>query len=409
MDLVDRFKQNLALDGGNSSPLVSSEITTSSSTWNTFIESMENARQKASEMFDSSSQPENEAPAGQLATTVKSWWEDASAFLEETRITVEEKISELTGPVEMKNDPLKNLRLMLVSYTNALEQLKAEAFNLSLSAEHMGRMGAQVLGRSLTEPFGDSGTVSEQFVVYKERHAKLVQPALDEVHSGVAQLNQMVADEMAKIESLQTRFKRRDRLHKSLSDMRSRVNIRRDKNNRKTAEGLGVDSAQMEELYELTRTMDSIDSDFRLTSEQLIAKCQEIIGNRSRTFHTLFSKLVDVQNTFFYRIGNTCSIPFQELHEALQADVPPTDDIEEVGSLTWRSESSKQEYMPMKTSPSRRATMSFADERPTGLSGSGSAALKQPVSPPSRYSYARARQQEPTSPIRRAGTSNLLA
>lgn len=438
MDLVDRFKQNLNTSPDAelpaSGPLVLSEMTTTSTTWNTFLESMESARKKASDMFTKSSNGGEEISASKenvsslpaptesekdsgLSITMKSWLTEASAFIEETRISVEEKITEMTGPVEMKNDPLKNLRLLLVSYTNALEQVKAEAFNFGLSAENMGRLGSQVLGRSLVEPFGESGTVTEQFAVYKDKHMKLIIPALDEVRGGVEVITQMVNDEIGRIQGLQTRFKRRDRLHQSLSDMKSRVNIKREKNNRRAAEGLQVDSKQMEELYELTRAMDAIDSDFRLTSEQLVGKCQEVLGNRSRTFHKILTKLVEVQNTYLYRLGSTCSIPFQELVEALHADVPSVDELEEVGSLTWRSDekdaNQQPEYMPMKMSPSRRATTTFTTDslgdpvsEIPGLSGSAAAALKTASNaPPNRYSYSRGGGG---SPIRRAGTSALL-
>ena len=421
MDLVDRFKKNLqaptdaAAAPETPPPLVSDQMTTSSSTWATFIESMENAKQKASELFSpadpiavqvSKSVERETVPTspsggdGAVAATVKSWWTDATAFFEETRITVEEKISEMTGPVEMKNDPLRNLRILLVAYTNTLEQLKAEAFNFSMGAESMSRVGSQILARSLVEPFGESGTVTEQFAVYKDKLSGLVVPALEEVRGGVDAVSNLVADEIGKIQSLQTRFKRRDRLHQTLADMRSRVSIKREKHNRRLADGLAVDSQQMEELYELTRTADSIDSDFRITSEQLVSKCGEVLGNRSRSYQKILAKLVEVQNTFFYRISSTCSIPFQELHEAMLADVAPTDTIEEIGSLTWRSQASsadekQNEYMPMKTSPARRATMSFES--------SGA-----PASPPARYSYSRPKPLGVNSPVRRAGTSALL-
>jgi hypothetical protein len=413
MDLVDRFKQNLKTTEPvmEVSPSADS-MTTTSTTWTTFLESMENAKQKAAEIFSAPptdpiavqvskanipETPTSPSPEGPVAAAVKSWWTDATAFFEETRITVEEKIAEMTGPVEMKNDPLKNLRLLLVSYTNALEQLKADAFNLSMGAEIMSRIGSHNLARSLTEPFGESGTVTEQFGVYRDKYTNLVVPALEEVRGGVEMVSNMVTDEIGKIQALQTRFKRRDRLHQSLSDMHSRVRIKQEKHNRRLGDGLAVDSQQLEELYELTRTADSIDSDFRITSEQLVAKCEEVLGNRSRNYQKILAKIVEIQNTFFYRISSTCSIPFQELHEAMLADVPPSDTLEDIGSLTWRSQVSepleknpKEEYMPMKTSPSRRNTMAF-DSGPT--------------SPPARYSYTRPKGN---SPIRRAGTSALL-
>jgi hypothetical protein len=417
MDLLDRFKQNLAADGpAEPSPLVDENMTTSSSTWATFIESMESAKQKAAGMFTQNDSVGVDSPQSlptdtstdlPVAATVKSWWTDAAAFFEETKISVEEKIAEMTGPEEMKNDPLRNLRLLLVSYTNALEQLKAEAFNWGMGADSMSRMGSQMLARSLVEPFGETGTVNEQFRVYKERFGGLVVPALDEARAGVELISQMVGDEIGKIQALQTRFKRRDRLHRSLSDMRARVNIKREKNNRRLAEGLPVDSQQMEELYELSRTADSIESDFRLTSEQLLAKCQEVLGNRSKSYHRIIAKLVEMQNTFFYRISSTCSIPFQELHEAMRADIPPTDDIEEITSLTWRSQITDpgvEEYMPMKTSPVRRASVGFESPR-GGLTGSGAAALTAGPTT-NRYSYSR--QKPGNSPIRRAGTSAIL-
>jgi hypothetical protein len=429
MDLLDRFKQNLQLPDSEMttpepSPLVQEQMTTTSSTWTTFLESMETAKQKAADMFTAAPEGSKVAPSispphvstdstaasssTDVSTAVKGWWTDATAFFEETKISMEEKIAEMTGPVEMKNDPLKNLRLLLVSYTNALEQLKAEAFNFGMGAENMTRMGNQMLSRSLLEPFGESGTVVEQFGVYKERYTSLVLPALDEVRAGVENITQLVGDEVGKIQALQTRFKRRDRLHQSLSDMHARVNIKREKNNRRLQDGLPVDSQQMEELYELSRTADSIESDFRLTSEQLVAKCQEVLGNRSRTFQKIFTKLVEVQNTFFYRVSSTCSIPFQELHEAMRADIPTADEIDEIASLTWRSDVGnlpvrEEEYMPMKTSPSRRATMSFESPKNAGgLTATAAAALNAsgPSSPAARYSYSK--------PVRRAGTSALL-
>ena len=427
MDLVDRFKETLNTPPGETPlppPTVSDEMTTSSSTWNTFVESMENARKKATTYFTDSdpSSPKNPKPASHddpntplqdgpavaeesvVSTTVKQWWEEATTFFEETKITVEEKISELTSPVEIRNDPMKHIRALLVVYTEALEQSKNEAFNLGMAVESMARMSSPMLGKALAEPFGDTGMVTTQFSKYRELQQRLLVPVLDEVRLGVEQLTAMANDEIVKIQNLQTRFKRRDRLHKSLSDMKSRVELKREKNSRRLAEGFQVDSKQMEELYELTRAMDAIDSDFRSTSEQLVVKSAEVLKNRSRTFRDIFLKLGETQNAFVYRLGNSCSFPFQQFVEELRADFPPADEMEEPASLTWRSHASDEEYIPMKTAPSRRATMSFAEPAVAGLTTTATAALAQSDTSPSRYSYKR----PPTSPVKRSGTSAVL-
>ena len=357
MDLIDKFKQNLNSAGAdepiNTGPIGGSSaaatdggdiITTGSNTWNTFVESMDSARKRASVIFTI---PEADAaaaaePAQESAFTgtLKGWWSDASAFLEETRISVEEKISEMTGPSQIKNDSLSKLRMALSEYTESLEQLRTEAFNLGMTAENMGRLGAAPLGKCIADVFGESSPLKDQFDVYKDKHTKLVVPLLDEVRLGVEQITAMVTEDITNIQAIQTRFKRRDRLHQSLVDMRSRVDLKREKNNRRVADGMQVDSKSMEELYELTRAMDSIESDFRITSEQLVAKCNELLGAKSAKFHSIFLKLVETQNAFFYRVGGSCSIPFQELYEAMRADKPGPDDPIVLGDrpLTWRGE-----------------------------------------------------------------------
>ena len=430
MDLVDRFKENLNTAPGESPlppPTQTDEMTTTSSTWNTFVEAMENARKKASTLFvapepgspgaAASSAPASPsaAPGGEsaVAATMKTWWDEAATFFEETKISVEEKISEYTSPQEIQNDPLKHIRALLVSYTEALEQAKNEAFNLGMAAESLARLSAPVLGKALVEPFGESGMVTSQFAKYRDLQQQLLVPVLDEMRQGVEQVTTLANDEIVKIQGLQTRFKRRDRLHKSLSDMKARVDLKREKNSRRLAEGFQVDSKQMEELYELTRAMDSIDADFRSTSEQLVVKSAEVLKNRSRTFRDIFLKLVETQNAFVYRLGGSCSVPFQQLVEELRNEFPPADEMEEPGSLTWRSHHS-DEFIPMKTAPSRRATMSFAEsveKQPAvaGLTSTAASALagQGEATSPSRYAYKR--DKTPTSPIRRAGTSAVLS
>lgn len=427
MDLIDKVKEAFTprseiLDPG---PVVVSPLDggTGPSTWDTFVESMDSARRRASELLAipaSSETGTNPRSPPEISTTVKSWWSDAAAFIEETRISVEEKISEMTGPTEIKNDPLRILRKYLASYTDALEKLKQETFNLGMAAENMARLGSGGLGRAVSECFGEDSTVKDQFMTYKEKQEKIVVPILDEVRSGVENVTALIADESTKIQSVLTRFKRRDRLHRSLVDMKSRVEIKREKNNRKVAEGLVVDSKSMEELYELTRAMDSIESDFRITSEQLVNKCTELIKNKSKSFHTIFLTLINVQNTFFYRIGGSCSIPFADMQEAFKTDVPNEDEMEDLGphALTWRDDSGSYtnasadpespEFMPLKTAPSRRATVNISKtdlttSLPSGLTSSAIHGASNPAV--NRFSYRRGGSN---SPLRKAVTSALL-
>jgi hypothetical protein len=276
-----------------------------------------------------------------------------------------------------------------------------------MTAENMGRLGAAPLGKSITDVFGESSPVKDQFDVYKDKHTKLVLPVLDEVRLGVEQITAMVTEEITKIQAIQTRFKRRDRLHQSLVDMRSRVDLKREKNNRRVAEGMQVDSKSMEELYELTRAMDSIESDFRITSEQLVAKCNELLGAKSAQFHSIFLKLVETQNAFFYRVGGSCSIPFQELYEAMRADKPGPDDPIELGDhvLTWRGEvpsgavensTTTVNKMPL----SRRNTVNISKLDSGAPAETGVAASDSPTT----STYRRDR----SGSFRRAGTSALL-
>jgi hypothetical protein len=386
MDLIEKVKE--ALTPPNE---VEVSSTTEPTTWATFVESMDSARKKAGEMM--------------TIPETSGWWNEAAAFIEETRISVEEKISEITGPSEIKDDPLKSLRMDLATYADVLEQLKQETFNLGMAAENMARLGSGGLGRAVADCFGEASTVKDQFMTYKEKHEQVFIPILDEVRSGVEKVTALVADETTKIQSVLARFKRRDRLHRSLVDMKARVDLRREKNNRKVAEGLVVDSKAMEELYELTRTMDSIESDFRITSEQLVNKCTELIKNKSKSFHSIFLKVVDVQNTFFYRVGGSCSIPFADMQEAFKNDVPSEDEMEDLGPhpLTWRDngpdlgDTQNAEYMSLKSAPLRRSTVNI---NKTDLTTS------PPANPAAnRFSY---RRPGSTSPLRKAGTSALL-
>lgn len=422
-DLIDKVKQAFT------PPVIDEQSAseTKPTSWDTFVESMDSARRKAEELLTipESSSPAATAATGassgtEISTAVKSWWSDATAFFEETRISVEEKISEMTGPTEIKNDPLKNLRTYLATYTDVLEQLKKETFSMGMAAENMSRVGSGGLGRALSDCFNQDSTVKDHFTTYKEKHEKVLVPILEEVKSGVENISALIAEESIKIQSILTRFKRRDRLHRSLLDMKSRVDIKRDKNNRKVADGLVVDSKTMEELYELTRTMDSIEADFRITSEQLVNKCSELIKNRSKSFHAIFLKVIEIQNTFFYRIGGSCSIPFADMLEAFKNDEPSEDEMEDLGphALTWRDNApdlaetkpaEPAEFLPLKTAPLRRATVSInkTDLTTSPPSGLTTSALNSAPSPgANRFSYRRAGGS--VSPMRRAGTSALL-
>ena len=399
-------------------------------TWTTFVESMDHARKRASVMFtmppvtaDSTSvvpaqasaseiplstpatPPPQDLSVGSSSGVVKSWWDDAAHFFEETKISIDEKITEMTGPSEIKNDPLRKLRDGLVTYNDALEALKSEAMNVSIFAENFARLGATSLASGIEEGLGPSSMMNGLFKTYKEKHARLILPALDELRSGVETVGGMIVEEANKIVAVQTRFKRRDRLHKTLLDQRARVELRRERNNKKVLEGLQVDSRALDDLYEQSRAMEALESDFRITSEQVIGKCNELLQNRSRTFHTMFTKLIEVQNTFIYRISNSCSIPFQEMFENVRFNVPPEDEMDDLGShpLTWRSRQNSDEETTSpkkeeknKVSPtfSRRATVNIA-QRDGGIN------MRIPSVAPA-YTY-----QKPGG-VRRAGTAAIL-
>lgn len=432
MEYFDKIKQSVT---GEAVPVAVPEVpvaaespppidTTNGSTWTTFVESMDHARKRASVIFtipennhhvehsdgkiipDTPNAPiqagsvgQTEAPASSVVTSaVKSWWEEAASFMEEAKMSVEEKISEMTAPVEIKNDPLRKLRELLVVYSDSLEELKTESFNFAMAAENVSRLGSAGLERTVAEAFLPNSLVPKYFSLYKGVHTKSVEPALEEVRQSSEEITALITEELTKIQTAQTRFRRRDRLHKTLQDMRARVDLRREKNNRKLVEGIPVDAKSMEELYELTRGMDSVEADFRITSEQLVGKCNELLGNRGRSFGAIFLRLLETQNAFFYRISTFASVPFQELVESFRARPPLPDELEDLGphALTWRSHPNSDEEVSV-PAPSRRATVNINSAELASLS---------PVSP-SRYSYRRERQVG-VSPIRRAGTAAVL-
>jgi hypothetical protein len=256
--------------------------------------------------------------------------------------------------------------------------------------------------------------------MFSERHGRLVLPILGEIRSGVEEITSMITEETANIQAIQVRFKRRDRLHKTLLDQRARVELRRERNNRKVLEGLTVDSRSMDDLYEQTRTLDSLETDFRVTSEQLITKCNQILQNKSKTFHSMFLKFIEVQNTFIYRMSHSCSIPYQELYEHIKFHVPPQDDLDDLGShpLTWRSREVSDTEGPSETSHIAR----LASEAPVKSSFSRRATIN--LSPgsmqdniptvPKAYTYDKvsrtsaAGASSTSSPVRRATTTSLF-
>ena len=377
-------------------------------TWTTFVESMEHARDRASEIFvkDVAKDEKGDAVEAEAAvpaaapSLLKSWWEEATQYIEEAKISVEEKISEISGPSEIKNDPLRKLKDQLLLYSDALEELKSESFNFAISAETMTRLGTGGgIGRSVNDAFASNVLGGKNIYVpcsvpdvvdrYGALHSKFVIPAIDEVRQGSESVTAMVTEELTKIQAIQTRFKRRDRLHKTLLDMRARVELRREKNNRKLAEGLAVDAKSMEELYEVTRGMDSIESDFRITSEQLVTKCSELLSNKSKDYMQIVLRLIEIQNSFYYRISNFCSVPCQELVESIRTHELPLDELEDLGPhpLTWRSQPEEEE----------------AEHHPKPLPRRSSVDVVEPPLSPGKYSYRRDRGPV----IRRAGTSAL--
>ena len=409
-------------------PMSNSPPKQSETTWTTFVESMDHARKRASVMFTmppttaeppENSQPEPEVPLSSPTTpapqdtsvasstavvpsAMKSWFDDAAHFFEETKLSIDERITEMTGPAEIKNDPLRKLRDGLVTYNDALESLKTEAMNVSIFAENFARLGAASVGTGIEEGLGQNSMMNGLFKTYKEKHARLILPALDELRAGVETVGGMIVEEVNKIQAVQTRFKRRDRLHKTLLDQRARVELRRERNNKKVLEGLQVESRALDDLYEQSRAMEALESDFRITSEQVISKCNALLQNRSRTYHGIFTKLVETQNTFIYRLSNSCSIPFQEMFENIRFNVPPEDEMDDLGShpLTWRSRQNSDEET---TSPTKEEKVSptFSRRATVNIAQRDSINLKIPQVPQA-YTYQKG------STIRRAGTAAIL-
>ena len=408
MEYFEKLKQSfvgsdeeVAVDRETVEPPVTNSVRNGS--WNTFVDQ---ARSTVFPAVLSEDVPAKEAVGEQAAddstdvtevvsSTVKSWWDGASSFMEEAKISMEEKISEMTGPSEIKNDPLRKYRDQLVVYVDALEELKCESFNFAMTAENFARLSSPGLGRLVTECF--NGSVVNAYQRYTSLHEKTIKPALDEIHSGSDSVTALISEEIGKVQLIQTRFKRRDRLHRTLLDMRARVEIRREKNNRQLVSGGSVDAKSVEELYEVTRSMDSIESDFRSTSEQLVNKCVDLLSNRSESFLKIFQKVIETQNTFYYRISTFSSVPFQELVESIRNNEVGKDQVEQLGphALTWRSHNNSDDET---TKPpivlNRRASVEVyqTEQQPT-----------QGEISPSRFSYRRDRQ----SPIRRSGTTAL--
>jgi hypothetical protein len=356
------------------------------STWDSFVDSMEHARKRASviltgDVIETHPPPliESKLPTeSDFAATLRSWWIEATQLMEEAKITVEEKWTEMVGAEEIRNDPLRRLREQLQVYEESLEQLKTEAYTFALCGESFTRIGSQGLETAIRECFDQRGpqSIGDQYIAYKSTHTECITPIINEVRGGIEHVTNMIAEEVAKLHALKARYSRRDRLHKNLMDQRARVGARRETDSKRRLEGGVIDSKSLEELYEMSRTMDAIDSDFRFTSEQIIMTSEEILSHRSQTFQKLFAQLIEVQNACIYQIGHTCSNPFQELLENVTDLTPLEDDLTDLGShpLTWRGT----------RDPSREESFQPPAELPTTTSG-----VYNPPPANPNYSYAR--------------------
>ena len=272
---------------------------TTSPTWETVVGSVEEAGKRMSSIFvvaeDATGTPE-----GGIMSRLKSWWEDASGYVEEATVTVSEKLSELQASPPVPDDPLKAMRDDATSYKSLLDGLRTEVLNFSILIDSIKRqsvadedsISSQLRGLSDAALFG-------QFAAYVDIHKEFSSShTLSEARDKVQGMVKEIQSEAERVSALMTRFRRRDKIYSSISDLKEKLHKKRDKH-RASVQLAAPDPRKMQDLFETTTLLEEARKEFKVTSEALVQKANELLPNKGLFFQQIFANLINIQKSVF--------------------------------------------------------------------------------------------------------------
>jgi hypothetical protein len=261
------------------------------STWDSLVAGASSTTKRMSQMFEDATNTRENSVMDKL----KTWWEDASEFVQDATSTVGEKLADLQTPAPMADDPLSQMRSEITEYHDALETLKKDTLHFSLLIDGL-RAPGQV--KSEKDFVTLDMTVAGQYAVLIDVQKEFA--ASDEVTSlrkGVEKLVEELNEEQQKLESIRQRFRRRDKIHVNVNDINSKIQRKKEKHRNM----LAPDPKVLQDIFEMNTQVDELKKEMRVATKAIVTRANESLTKRARRFQEFFTKLIALQRQGFER------------------------------------------------------------------------------------------------------------
>ena len=347
--------------------LPGNNLQTTSSTWESVVASAESATKRVSQMFvvaeDAAAVPE-----GGIYERLANFWQDTTEYIGEAANTVNVKIAELQTPEPVPDDPLKALRADCGLYVEALELLKAEILNFSVLVDSLRRSGtnADLSEETPVDLFEEKlkelkdNKLSSQYRIYlKTQREYANRQDLREVRRSIELLVSDIGEEIAKIQSLFTRFRKRDRLYQTGVEIKNRLEKKKEKHRGASRASYVPDPKIMQELFELNTSIEENRREYNVATRTLILKCNEILTIKGKTMQEFIARLVESQRISFLStetFARALSTLFEQIKKA--PILPDAPFVHQTGLASDEGEASEEASEPTPTA-ARKASSPF--------------------------------------------------
>ena len=293
-------------------------MTSSSPAWNSVVDTVHSAGQRMSQMF-TVAEDAAAVQEGGIVRKLQTWWDDATGYVQDAGQSVQSTIAELSAPAPVPNDPLQPIRDDCKAYFSLLDSLRTEVLNFSLMIDSIRRPGSadhDALSEQI-RLMGDSALYG-QYAAYVDIHrAFSTSETLTNAREAIGRLLADIQVESEKVGGLQTRFRRRDKIHGTISESQGKLSKRKEKHRGSTVRG-SIDPRVMQEIFEITTGMEEARKEFRVASDAIVERANEILVNKGVTFQRLLATLVDIQRQVF-ESGTTLGTSLAQLSKKFVA------------------------------------------------------------------------------------------
>jgi hypothetical protein len=273
-------------------------LQTSSSTWDSIVDSTTQATQRVSEIFTTAEDAAG-VKSGGIMSTLTTWWEDTTTFIEDQTNSISEKIADLQTSPPVPDDVLQDIRDKVINYDHFLEAFKNEVYNFSLVIDAFKKRDSESSNNLLdkyklllADKNSSNSNVFEQLKLFREIQES---SNFQTIRDGAKSLLDSISEEKEKISLLLTRFRRRDKIYQTSEDLQTKLRKKKEKNQNVSI----VDSKVFEEIFELNTEIEKQSKEFELASAAIVDKANELLASMHIKIQANLKTLVELERDAF--------------------------------------------------------------------------------------------------------------